>query len=999
MIPIQLELTNFLSYRETAVLDFNGIHLACISGANGAGKSSILDAITWALFGQSRSRSDDDLVNRIAALNDDEAEVRLSFDLEGSLYRITRRRRAGKSSMLELQMASGVDDAGQALGWKTLSESKIRETQTAIETLLRMNYDTFINASFLLQGKADEFTTKTPNKRKEILADLLGVSVWDQYRERVTAQRKDEEGQQALLDAQMGEIETELGEEAERRVQLETAVAHAAAVTTRLADKERLLQQLQRAESAIKQQADLLKQVDVSLTRSRQQLAGLQQTRAQRAETMAGHQALLAEADAITEAFADWQAADQALHDWQAKADALHKIQQEKRPFELTIAQERSRLEQRLEALQSQAAQAAAAGAEETTVQSELAAAEKALAAVTGKLETLAAQTAAYQAARDELNRLQNERKLLAQEANQLKAQAQRIARTQTEAQDVRQNAAAAEAEFAAVSARVAALAERTQRLAAARGELDNAELEQPRLRAEMEKLRARIDQLQAEAGSSCPLCGQPLTAEHRHQVIAELERDGKEKADRFRVNKQRIADLQAETASLTTEVKQGPKLTQQQETQRDRLSRAQARLAEIGTAVTEWQESGQARLTELEARLADDAALQAQQQLVTELETAVADQTALAQQQQQTQRKVSQLEARLAELRRLLAGWQQRGVADMAAVQAQLESESFAAEARNRVAEFEAQEAAVGYDAAAHVSARQRRTELVEAQNRYQALKQAEAALAPLATAVADLDQQIAAQQESLTDLERQQQTAAAKLAQLQADGGDLQAVEDEVFALREEQVAANQQVGAAQQRLAVLDDLRARNKQLLKQRAALSQRIQRLKMLEKACGRDGVQALLIEQALPEIEERANDLLERLTSGEMRVSFETQRQLKSQNALRETLDIRIIDSAGERPYSNYSGGEQFRVNFAIRLALSQILAKRAGARLQTLVIDEGFGSQDPNGRQRLVEAINTIQQDFVRILVITHIDELRDVFPTRIEVEKTAVGSRVSVA
>jgi exonuclease SbcC len=54
MIPLRLELTNFLSYRETAVLDFNGIHLTCIAGTNGAGKSTILDATTWALFGQSR---------------------------------------------------------------------------------------------------------------------------------------------------------------------------------------------------------------------------------------------------------------------------------------------------------------------------------------------------------------------------------------------------------------------------------------------------------------------------------------------------------------------------------------------------------------------------------------------------------------------------------------------------------------------------------------------------------------------------------------------------------------------------------------------------------------------------------------------------------------------------------------------------------------------------------------------------------------------------------
>src|SRR5690606_986672 len=150
MIPTKLEISNFLSYRDTAVLSFEGLHLACISGANGAGKSSILDSITWALFGQSRSRSDDDLVNRLSVLDDKGAEVSLEFELEGTLYKVTRSKRKGKTTQLDLQI-------GGENGWKTLTEGKLRDTQTAIESLLRMNYDTFINASFLLQGKADEF--------------------------------------------------------------------------------------------------------------------------------------------------------------------------------------------------------------------------------------------------------------------------------------------------------------------------------------------------------------------------------------------------------------------------------------------------------------------------------------------------------------------------------------------------------------------------------------------------------------------------------------------------------------------------------------------------------------------------------------------------------------------------------------------------------------------------------------------------------------------------
>jgi exonuclease SbcC len=130
-----------------------------------------------------------------------------------------------------------------------------------------------------------------------------------------------------------------------------------------------------------------------------------------------------------------------------------------------------------------------------------------------------------------------------------------------------------------------------------------------------------------------------------------------------------------------------------------------------------------------------------------------------------------------------------------------------------------------------------------------------------------------------------------------------------------------------------------------------------------------------------------------------MSIRFVTQAEYKDKKRddLKETLDIQISDSAGMRAYEMYSGGEAFRVNFAIRLALSEILAQRKGARLQTLVIDEGFGSQDVQGRQRLIEAINLVKNDFAKILVITHLDELKDAFPNRIEVEKTDRGSTLS--
>ncbi|MBI2597416.1 SMC family ATPase [Candidatus Daviesbacteria bacterium] len=167
----------------------------------------------------------------------------------------------------------------------------------------------------------------------------------------------------------------------------------------------------------------------------------------------------------------------------------------------------------------------------------------------------------------------------------------------------------------------------------------------------------------------------------------------------------------------------------------------------------------------------------------------------------------------------------------------------------------------------------------------------------------------------------------------------------------------------------------------------------------LSLAFGKKGIQAMIIEAAIPEIEEETNQLLGRLTEDRMKVTLQTQREAKTKIAggekgIVETLDIIISDEMGERAYELYSGGEAFRVNFAIRLAISKLLTHRAGAKLQFLVIDEGFGSQDTPGRAKLVEAIDTIKDDFEKILVITHIEELKEEFPVRIEVSKNSMGS-----
>lgn len=172
MIPVQLILKNFLSYRD-ATLDFRGLHTACISGSNGAGKSSLLEAITWAIWGESRASAEDDVIYSGAK------EVRVDFIFQSNqqTYRVIRTRIRGASSVLEFQIET-------PSGFRPLTGKGVRATQDSILEHIKLDYDTFINSAYLRQGRADEFMLKRPTERKEILAELLKLNQYDDLEER-----------------------------------------------------------------------------------------------------------------------------------------------------------------------------------------------------------------------------------------------------------------------------------------------------------------------------------------------------------------------------------------------------------------------------------------------------------------------------------------------------------------------------------------------------------------------------------------------------------------------------------------------------------------------------------------------------------------------------------------------------------------------------------------------------------------------------------------------
>ena len=999
MIPLRLELTNFLSYRETAVLDFTGIHLACISGMNGAGKSSVLDSMTWSLFGQSRSRSDDDVVNRAAARNGETAEVVFDFELEQVVYRILRRKKSNRAMVLELQVASSYDAETGAGDWKSLTMAKRKETEGVIIKLLRMNYDTFSNASFLLQGKADEFTTKTAGKRKEILADLLGLSVWETYREGAAVRRKMAESELSLLEGRMGEVLSELAEEPARLAAFETATAEQNLLAQQLAAQETVLGQARRADEALQQQKKTVVQAKTNLEREQKRLQTWQKQYATKAAEREGHAAILIEAEKIKADFAAYEKAQVALDAQQTEANEHNRIRELMRPRELIIAQEKSRLSQQEKTLTTQKEKVAILRMERETVTVETTQKRTKLTELQGQINHFEALEARYLAAREDVQKVEAQVKLLAQEQSQLEKRAKQIDALVAEQVVVGNETAEAETDVVRLTAQIEALSAVQTELNGSLGEKSGLEASQKSLKETMDKVRERLDRLEATTEGACPLCGQALTEQHRLAVIEELLGEGKQMGNTYRQQKGRLPQVVAEIERFEAQLKSRPALAKSLQSSQNRQAQAQARMGEIGRAVSEWMQSGEKRLGELTAQIEKERALMwTRQAALKEQEAQFAGKTKLEQDASLLQKEVAQGDARLAEIERAETEWERSGVALLAEVSQKLASDEILPEEQSALAELTTSLALVGYESAAHEAATAARDQLAQAPKRYQTWERAVAAVALIDEGQATLATQIGEQEKIASELEAQHQAAAVVLTSLLADETDLRGLEREVHTLREGVVTATRKVGRAEQNLRVLDDRRIQQEELTLDRAGISHQIQRLKLLEKSCGKNGVQALLIEQALPEIEEAANLLLGRLTEGQMQVTFDTQKQLKSRDATAETLDIRLSDNAGVRPYENFSGGEQFRVNFAIRIALSQVLAKRAGARLQTLVIDEGFGSQDPNGRARLVEAITAIQDDFKRILVITHIAELREAFPTQILVEKSGRGSQIRV-
>lgn len=514
--------------------------------------------------------------------------------------------------------------------------------------------------------------------------------------------------------------------------------------------------------------------------------------------------------------------------------------------------------------------------------------------------------------------------------------------------------------------------------------------------RAEVEALRQMLA-AQAEAASTI--------AAELQEHLAELEA----RANTIPALKQQLRELELRASVLVAQAKRREADIALAEGVLQQLQAVLARREEIEAAVRRERELSQ-WLADLEQTASEDRRLAEEIQRL---------ERALARKREERRAQIASIESKITAYRQqaalldkvpcggtelqprcqLLAG-ARRAAEELQRLEAELAALRQAGPDPEEDALVELMERrdAIGYDPAAHQAVRQELQRVQPTARLAAELRAAEARLTEVQARIADLREQLRQAQEEYAAVTAQMQALQAEIQAAASVKAELAQAQARLQAARQQEASAREQLGRVSRQLEEIAEAEAALQALAEQQQALRGQAATWEILDQACSpKGGVPALIIENAVPQIEQIANDLLARTTEGRLSVRLDTQAETKS-GTTAEVLRITVLDGGQERPYQTYSGAERFLVDLALRLALSRFLAHRAGAEISLLVLDEGLGVADAVNRERIVEAIQAAAQDFKKVLVITHLAELQDALPQRIEVEKGPDGSHVRV-
>jgi len=859
LIPVKLKLKNFLSYgKDVPPLDFTQFHVACLSGANGQGKSALLDALTWSIWGEGRKGSQERKADSsLLRMGQEDMQVEFVFDLEGHRYRVIRSfYHKGKTSRAGLEF--------QVYDWEeneyvSLTGPSTRETQEKITKTLRLDYQTFINSAFILQGRTNEFSKKTARERKEVLSEILGLSHYDELADLAKSYLKGINDIIMSKDSRLEYIAQELTQSDFYESRIRELSEKHSRISQEITEKEVQVVELRDKVNSLRNKNEQAGEFTRTMEQQKQEISQMQREIESKLEEIATCKKMISQRDAILAEFKNYQRFNTENSELTSKLQETRKVEEDKLIIEKKIEIEKSNLAVEIR------------------------------------------------------NKEDRQRDL------QIKAD--RKEKSKTELSDLEDKMK----EMKSLEKEGEKVQDKSNKLTVKRVSIKN-QIE--KLEKDIKGNEEKIRLLKENPRGECPLCEAKLNAGRKKKIETKLG---------------------GEIKLTLTEVEKLEKEKGEADKEREKLLLRWMDIKESIKDKDDWQ-----RLwgkVQLEFKESEQA---------TKL---------------------------LVDLGKKVAG-----------VKEILEEKSYAMEEHKSLKELEKKIKEIGYGEARHFQVNNELEKLRDAPVNNVRLEEAEKKIESLRDSLAIWEKDQQQRWMNLKTLEKKVEEIKIDLEELPSLREELAQVEESLkFDLDTKEEISGER-GGYQSKFEQCLKLKEEKKEMEDELKKSHKEKDIYEKLIVAFGKNGIQALIIENALPEIEIEANNLLARLTTNGTRITMESLRDLKS-GRLKETLEIKISDELGVRDYELYSGGEAFRIDFSLRIALSKLLAKRAGTRLRTLVIDEGFGTQDEEGLDNIIEAIQSISDDFDKILVITHLEALKDAFPVRIEVTKIPeIGSQFKI-
>ena len=1042
MIPLRVRLKGFLSYKDEQEVAFDGASVWLLAGLNGSGKSSIFDAVTYALFGHHRGGRLEaaELINK----ESNTLAVEFDFTLDKQLYRIkrtVRRRTSGVAGTQQLLKYVPNDITGGE--FEPVPDTQLKARFDAwIKDKIGLDYETFTSSVLLLQGKSEKLLDSTPAGRAGVLARIVDLERYQKLHGKADEKRRELKGQLEAIGNQLSGLRDVTDDE------LSAAVVRIdAAEQARDATQQRI-EQLQAVEIQARNWADKQK----NLAAVRQKLAT--------AESLLGH------AVAIEKDFARLKELRAVL------------------PIVGPIVQERSRIGESERTTEKLTRDRDAAADRRRQIEHALDQARKKLTALKKTLDDDEKKRAALDARLRELAGVLEKVKQVEDvqaEVRRLEDDLKRLpADPEAAVRDRQDEVNRLTALGAAVPVLERFHAERTELVHATHRET-GAKKEEARLKAEGLKAKAEFEQLQAQLAAArehratadqsaaetralaaqarqladefkqlsgaktCRACGQPLTPEHYEAERKKRDLDAKAAERKAQDAAKLAADARRKEDDLTDrEAAARKRLEDLRESYKDRSAEAKHAAGEIGKLVGSCRQSYFALPDEFKERVGptvpDDwtKVTYPERHDLTALHSEAAKIDAVRRKLRDAQdaaNKVRTVRAQLDSARdRLARGLQGLPAGDPAALRQeyaakQTEETSVKSQVAATKKEITQTEAEVDRQQRALAAVDVELTELhgkldKEESSRKQSHEAIERAKRALPAAW-QKPAEAAGLAERLRWEEEAEALAAkgteAKHGQLQAARGGLDSLRAEIDQLQQEADAFPEEARRPPEEVrglvtAARDEMKQRNADLpdaqrqkgildqyREQRARLGERYKeadaehnRYKTLAELLGRDRLQRHLVRQAERQIVDYANSVLDRLSGGQLFLRLVGTDDGSSTDKALDLEAYNRVTGGSAINVAFLSGSQRFRVAVALALGIGQYASKQHRP-IESVIIDEGFGCLDRAGRQVMIQELQNLRGHLHCILLVSHQEEFADAFPDGYRFELQNGATRVS--